>query len=190
MRTTRIQMGTASLIKETKEMKMSYNMDTFSWDGHQIIAINPDFLENERRKVRQMSYLEAADYIMFGSAWSVIFKKIKWVREEKDGKATYTLDNSAAKYYKSRKGFIDSKDKTVVTFSVNGMEAAYRRVISGTIYYDSGKIVEIIPDVTTASDGEAMSKLTGGMWNALFACGREFRPPAEVRIQMGGRTNE
>lgn len=92
-------MGTASLIKETKEMKMSYNMDTFSWDGHQIIAINPDFLENERRKVRQMSYLEAADYIMFGSAWSVIFKKIKWVREEKDGKATYTLDNSAAKYY-------------------------------------------------------------------------------------------
>lgn len=183
-------MGTASLIKEEEDMRMSYNTDTFSWDGHQIIAMNPDFLRSERRKIRQMSYLEAADYIMFGSAWSVIFKKIKWVREEKDGNVTYTLDNSAVKYYKSRKRFIDGKDKTVVTFSVDGMEAAYRRVISGTIYYDSGKIVEIVPDVTTASDEKAMSELTDGMWNALSACGREFRLPAEVRIQMGGRTNE
>lgn len=183
-------MGTASLIKEEEKMKMSYNTDTFSWDGHQIIAMNPDFLRSERRKIRQMSYLEAADYIMFGSAWSVIFKRIKWVREEKDGEVTYTLDNSAAKYYKSSKRFINSKDKTVVTFSVDGMEAAYRRVISGTIYYDSGKIVEIVPDVTTASDEKAMSELTDGMWNALSACGREFRLPAEVRIQMGGRINE
>lgn len=183
-------MGTASLIKETKEMKMSYNTDTFSWDGHQIIAINHDFLENERRKIRQMSYREAADYIMFGSAWSVIFKRIKWVREEKDGKVTYTLDNSSAKYYKSRKRFIDGKDRTVVTFTSDGTEVTYRRAISGTIYHDNGKIVEIIPDVTTARAEEAMSELTGGIWNALSACGREFHPLAEVRIQMGGRANE
>lgn len=171
-------------------MRMSYNTDAFSWDGHQIIAINPDFLRSERRKIRQMSYLEAADYIMFGSAWSVIFKRIKWVREEKDGEVTYTLDNSAAKYYKSMERFINGKDKTVVTFTSNGTEVTYKRAISGTIYHDDGKIVEIIPDVTTARAEEAMSELTEGMWNALSACGKEFHQPAEVRIQMGGRTNE
>lgn len=167
MRTTRIQMGTASLIKEEEEMRMSYNTDTFSWDGHQIIAMNPDFLRSERRKVSQMSYREAADYIMFGSAWSVIFKRIKWVREEKDGEVTYTLDNSAAKYYKSMERFINGKDKTVVTFTSNGTEVTYKRAISGTIYHDDGKIVEIIPDVTTARAEEAMSELTEGMWDAL-----------------------
>lgn len=160
-------MGTASLIKEEEEMRMSYNTDTFSWDGHQIIAMNPDFLRSERRKVSQMSYREAADYIMFGSAWSVIFKRIKWVREEKDGEVTYTLDNSAAKYYKSMERFINGKDKTVVTFTSNGTEVTYKRAISGTIYHDDGKIVEIIPDVTTARAEEAMSELTEGMWDAL-----------------------
>ena len=164
---TRTSTGMASRIKEEEDMRMSYNTDTFSWDGHQIIAMNPDFLENERRKIRQMSYLEAADYIIFGSAWSVIFKRIKWVREEKDGKVTYTLDNSSAKYYKSRKRFIDGKDRTVVTFTSDGTEVTYRRVISGTIYHDNGKIVEIIPDVTTARAEEAMSELTEGMWDAL-----------------------
>lgn len=148
-------------------MRMSYNTDTFSWDGHQIIAMNPDFLRSERRKIRQMSYLEAADYIMFGSAWSVIFARIKWVREEKDGEVTYTLDNSAAKYYKSMERFINGKDKTVVTFTSNGTEVTYKRAISGTIYHDDGKIVEIIPDVTTARAEEAMSELTEGMWDAL-----------------------
>lgn len=148
-------------------MRMSYNTGTFSWDGHQIIAMNPDFLRSERRKIRQMSYLEAADYIMFGSAWSVIFKRIKWVREEKDGEVTYTLDNSAAKYYKSMERFINGKDKTVVTFTSNGTEVTYKRAISGTIYHDDGKIVEIIPDVTTARAEEAMSELTEGMWDAL-----------------------
>ena len=48
-----------------------YETDTVSWDGRQFTAINPNFLKSEQEKVKKMTYVEATDYILFDSRWSI-----------------------------------------------------------------------------------------------------------------------
>ena len=159
-KTTMSKYGTAD--------KANYETSTFSWDGHQFTAMNPDFFKKERKKVRQMTYGEAADYHLCGSGWRIAFADLGWVRkEEADGVVTYSYEKSEARYFKSQQRRIESTDKAVITFNKGGRRAVYRRVISGTIYHDDGRIVELIPEEITEKGARAMSRLTEGIWNAI-----------------------
>lgn len=148
-------------------MKMSYNTDTFSWDGHQIIAINPDFLENERRKVRQMTYGEAADYLMQTSKWSLIFRETGWERKETRGIVSYILDRSSVDYFRMAKEYCDAIDRTVITISRDGTEIVYRRYMEAVVRHDDGKVEEIDSTIAECDGDEAISELTGGLWDVL-----------------------
>ena len=148
-------------------MKMSYNMDTFSWDGHQIIDINPDFLENERRKISQMSYREAADYLLFESIWSVIFKRTGWVRKDTGGIVSYILDMSSVDYFDDSCEYYDEIDRTVVTASRDGNSIVYRRYIEAVIRHDGGLVEETEPEITEYNGDRAISVMTAGLWDAL-----------------------
>lgn len=144
-----------------------YETDTVSWDGRQFTAINPNFLKSEQEKVKKMTYVEAIDYILFDSRWSIAFRNIGWIRKEDDKAVTYTLDRSAFRYYRSRRRYIDGKDKAVLSIDKSGTNPTYKRVIFGTIRYDDGKTVEIAPRVITYSGDDAINEVTGGLWNAL-----------------------
>lgn len=148
-------------------MRMSYNTDTFSWDGHQIIAINPDYLENERRKISQMSYREAADYLLFESSWSTIFKRTGWVRKDTDGIVSYILDMSSVDYFDYSGEYYDEIDRTVVTASRDGHSIIYRRYIETVIRHDGGLVEEIEPEITEYNGDQAISVMTEGLWDAL-----------------------
>lgn len=148
-------------------MKISHNTDTFAWDGHQIIAINPDYLENERRKLRQMSYREAADYLLFESGWSVIFKRTGWVRKDTGGIVSYIRDMSSVDYFDHSGEYYDEIDRTVVTASRDGNSIVYRRYNETVIRHDGGLVEETEPETTECNGDRAISVMTAGLWNAL-----------------------
>ena len=149
-------------------MKTSYNTDTFAWDGHQIIAINPDFLKNERRKVSQMSYREAADYLLFESGWSAIFKRTGWVRKDTGGIVSYILDMSSADYFDDSCEYHDEIDRTVVTASKDGRSIVYRRYIEAVIRHDGGLVEETEPEITEYNGDRAICVMTAGLWDAIL----------------------
>lgn len=162
--------------KKEKKMTMSrygtadkenYETSTFSWDGHQFTAMNPDFFKKERKKVCQMTYGEAADYLMQTSKWSLVFRETGWERKETRGIVSYILDRSSVDYFRMAKEYCDAIDRTVITISRDGTEIVYRRYMAAVVRHDDGKVEEIDPTIAECDGDEAISELTGGLWDVL-----------------------
>lgn len=158
-KTTMSRYGTAD--------KANYKTSTFSWDGHQFTAMNPDFFKKERKKVRQMTYGEAADYLMQTSKWSLVFRETGWERKETRGIVSYILDRSSVDYFRMAKEYCDAIDRTVITISRDGTEIVYRRYMAAVVRHDDGKVEEIDPTIAECDGDEAISELTGGLWDVL-----------------------
>ena len=114
-----------------------------------------------------MSYREAADYLLFESSWSTIFKRTGWVRKNTDGIVSYILDMSSVDYFDYSGEYYDEIDRTVVTASRDGNSIVYRRYIEAVIRHDGGLIEETEPEITEYNVDRAISVMTAGLWDAL-----------------------
>lgn len=154
-----------------KNMRKDYHTETetVSWNGFRFTEINPDFMKREQRKIRQMTYLEAADYLLFGSEWSIAFSDAGWKRNEANGIVTYTLDRSSSEYLRRSRQYIDESDIATLIIDKKGKRAKFNRLMKATIRHDSGLVEEIEPKVVTASGDEAINMATEGMWGALVS---------------------
>ena len=79
--------------------KEEWNPD-LAWDGTRFVHINPEFLKEERKKLRRMSYEDATDYLMFDSAWAIALKDRGWEKKHNDGHTTYVRKQHNSKYYR------------------------------------------------------------------------------------------
>lgn len=149
-------------------MRMSYNMDTFSWDGHQIIAINPDFLENERRKVRQMSYLEAADYLMFDSMWSIAFRNSGWERRKDGSRIIYHRERHESCYVEDFHEEASMAQEEDFIIDDDGKKVTYRKTTREWIKWDNGDTKASGPYHETLRGKKAVNEVTEGLWNAIL----------------------
>ena len=146
-------------------MKNSVSPTTLSWDGTHFVDISQEFLKEERRKIRSMTYEEAADYILFGSAWSVAFRDAGWKRT-KSGKVTIYSRTRSKASYSDDFGFASDEMHHEVLVAGNG-NASLRAVVTGTVFYDDGRTEEEETFSRIWSGDEAMNRVTEGVWHYL-----------------------
>ena len=138
------------------------------WDGTRFVCINPKFLKEEREKLRQMSYGDVADYLMFDSAWSIALKDRGWEKEHNDSHTTYVRMQHNSKYYKKYGRHVNDYEEEKLEISSNGRKAKYSRTISAVVQYDDGSIELAEPSTETAYGGEAINEATEGLWDAIL----------------------
>lgn len=166
-------MGTASLIKEEEQMnkknseKEEWNPD-LAWDGTGFVHVSKEFLKEEREKLRQMSYGDAADYLMFDSMWSLALKDRGWEKKHNDGHTTYVRKQHNSKYYRKYGRYVNDYEEEKLEISSNGRKAKYSRTISATVQYDDGSIELTEPSTETAYGEEAINEATEGLWDAIL----------------------
>lgn len=139
----------------------------FGWDGTQFVYINPEFLKEEREKLRQMSYGDAADYLMFDSVWSLALKDRGWKEEHNGSNTTYVRKQHKSKYYRKYGRHVDDYEEEKLEISSNGRKAKYSRTISATVQYDDGTAELTGPSIETAYGEDAINEATEGLWDTI-----------------------
>ena len=149
-------------------MKTSYNTDTFAWDGTRFVYVNPEFLKEEREKLKQISYGDAADYLMFDSAWSFALKDKGWKKKHNDSHTTHVRIQHNSKYYRKYGRHVNDYEEEKLEISSNGRKVKYSRTISTVVQYDDGIVELTEPSVEAAYGEDAINEATEGLRNAIL----------------------
>lgn len=137
------------------------------WDGTRFAYINPEFLKEEREKLRRMSCGDAADYLMFDSAWSLALNDRGWEKKHNDSLTTYVRKQHNSKYYRKYGRHVNDYEEEKLEISSNGRKAKYSRTISATVQYDDGTAELTGPSIETAYGEDAINEATEGLWDAI-----------------------
>lgn len=154
--------------EEMNEKKTEEEWDpALGWDGTRFVYVNPEFLKEEREKLKQMSYGDAAEYLMFDSAWSIAMKDRGWEKKRIGNRTTYVRTQHNSKYYRRYGRHVDDHEEEKLEISCGGHKAKYSRTISATVRYDDGSVELTDPPAEIAYGEDAINEATEGLWNAI-----------------------
>lgn len=154
-------------MSENKKATAAWNPD-LAWDGTQFVYINPEFLKEEREKLRQMSYGDAADYLMFDSMWSIAFRNSGWKRRKDGSRIIYHRERHESCYVEDFHEEASMAQEEDFIISGDGKKVAYRKTTREWIKRDNGDTKASGPYHETLKGKKAVDEVTEGLRNAIL----------------------
>lgn len=124
------------------------------WDGTRFVYVNPEFLKEEREKLKQMSYGDAAEYLMFDSAWSIAFKSSGWERRKDGSMIIYHKERHESCYVEDFHEEASMSQQEDFIIEDNGKKVTYRKTTRERIKRDNGDTKRFANNVERLKGGE------------------------------------
>lgn len=139
-----------------------------AWDGTRFVYVNPEFLKEEREKLRQMSYGDAADYLMFDSMWSIAFRNSGWERRKDGSRIIYHRERHESCYVEDFHEEASMAQEEDFIIDDDGKKVTYRKTTREWIKRDNGDTKTSGPYHETLRGKKAVDEVTEGLRNAIL----------------------
>ena len=138
------------------------------WDGTQFVYINPEFLKEEREKLRQMSYGDAADYLMFDSMWSIAFRNSGWERRKDGSRIIYHRERHESCYVEDFHEEASMAQEEDFIIDGDGKKVKYRKTTREWIKRGNGDTKTSGPYHEMLSGKKAVDEITEGLRKSIL----------------------
>ena len=117
-------------MSKNKKAAAAWNPD-LAWDGTGFVHASKEFLAEERKKFESMSYEEIADYILFGSPWSIAFRNLGWTKTRNGSRTIYRREEYGSCYIEE---FHDTSfSHETEELVIDGSKATYTHTINESL---------------------------------------------------------
>ena len=143
-----------------KKTEEEWNPD-LAWDGTGFVHASKEFFEEERKRFESMSYEEIADYILFGSPWSIAFRNLGWTKTRNGSRIIYRREEYGSCYIEEfhNTSFSHETEELVI----DGTKATYTHTINESLTDEKGRTKTYKPRIETEYGMKAVDNATGGI---------------------------
>lgn len=157
----------------------------FEYDGRSFVYMSPFYIAEQRKKLQQMSFEEATDYLLFDSDMSMAFldygqQKTGWQKKKAGRKTVYMRICHSASY--SDKFGMSYEDTTTERLTVRRhMKPVYMQKVITRKVSDSGRTKRCLSSLDILYGDRAMNAATEGLWWTLMVSESALRDGIDCR---------
>lgn len=157
----------------------------FEYDGRWFVYMSPFYIVEQRKKIQQMSFEEAADYLLFDSDMSMAFweygqQKTAWQKKKAGRKTVY--ERICHSTYQSDNFGTSWEETTTESLTISGhMKPVYMRKVTTRKTPDGGRARSHLSALETHFGSKAMSAATEGLWWTLMVSDSALRDGIDYR---------